>query len=300
MASSAECNFTASFLQDIGLSQLYESRFLSQGFENFIDMVLIDGKDLDILDVTQEHKDKILKAVDDLSVDMVLKAYNLESHTKNFHKQNINTVKDLKNTKIEDSLLEKLDIKSAGHRKRLSICVQLLQANRNRETEISKPQEQLPSLSQATMPSWHPDAVAIGYWNRPSILPKLSHDFLCVKGYLKSGLEDSNESECLEFLVDSASDVVTAREEIIEKLGFNFLQHVESHGVHTIADKPLYSGYIRLGRSAWIKVEVQPEKYESVGSTVMKEFFHFINGNFHQWIPNFHSHITETPPIGRE
>lgn len=59
--ASAESNFAASFLRDIGLSQ-YESRFLLQGFENLIDVVLINVKDLDLIELELEHKDQILKA----------------------------------------------------------------------------------------------------------------------------------------------------------------------------------------------------------------------------------------------
>lgn len=59
--ASADTNFVASFLQDICLSQ-YESRFLSQGFERFIDIALINEQDLDTLDIKQEDKIKIIEA----------------------------------------------------------------------------------------------------------------------------------------------------------------------------------------------------------------------------------------------
>jgi hypothetical protein len=68
---------------------------------------------------------------------------------------------------------------------------------------------------------------------------------------------DLKRSDRLEFLVDSASDVITAREEVITSMGLEFLQTVESHGVHSVANKPLYKGYLQLGKSEWMKVEVR-------------------------------------------
>ncbi|KAK3745070.1 hypothetical protein QZH41_014549 [Actinostola sp. cb2023] len=182
--------------------------------------------------------------VDKLPVRSWLEEYKLKAYEDRILEENIKTIKCLKELKITDSLLDRLDIMVPGHRKRFTTSVQTLQTI----TAVHGEQE--------SRGPFHPDAVAVGYWTRPQCLERLEHDFLCVKGCFKSRIEDDKQSELLEFLLDSASDVVTARREIIEGMGLEYIKDVDSHGVHTVAKKPLYKGQLKLGNSRWIDVEV--------------------------------------------
>lgn len=56
--------------------------------------------------------------------------------------------------------------------------------------------------------------------------------------------------------MDSGSEVsVTATEQLISELKLDYLQNIESRGVHAVADKPTYKGVLRLGKEE-IEVEV--------------------------------------------
>ena len=56
--------------------------------------------------------------------------------------------------------------------------------------------------------------------------------------------------------MDSGSEVsVTATEQLISELKLEYLQNIESRGVHAVADKPTYKGVLKLGKEE-IEVEV--------------------------------------------
>ena len=49
---------------------------------------------------------------------------------------------------------------------------------------------------------------------------------------------------------------MTARKTIIDDLGLEYIQHVDSYGIHTTVKMPIYKGILRLGDSDWLNVEV--------------------------------------------
>ena len=84
-------------------------------------------------------------------------------------------------------------------------------------------------------------------------------------------------------MVDSGSDVVTCRPEVLSRLGVKLLGKIESRGIHATVEKEIYQGYLQLGGQI-IPVEVMPESYESVGNQVMRHFKHYITGDQHYWL----------------
>ncbi len=57
-----------------------------------------------------------------------------------------------------------------------------------------------------------------------------------------------------EFMVDSGSDVVTLREEVLQKLDLQLLGTIQSRGVHSTKQKQLYKAVLKIG-----DVEVETE-----------------------------------------
>ena len=84
-------------------------------------------------------------------------------------------------------------------------------------------------------------------------------------------------------MVDSGSDVVTCRPEMLHKLCARLMGKIESRGIHATVEKEIYRGYLQLGGQV-VPVEVMPESYESIGNSVMKHFKHYITGQSHFWL----------------
>uniref|UniRef100_A0A0L8HQ18 Uncharacterized protein n=1 Tax=Octopus bimaculoides TaxID=37653 RepID=A0A0L8HQ18_OCTBM len=89
--------------------------------------------------------------------------------------------------------------------------------------------------------------------------------------------------ERAEFMVDSGSDVVTLRKDIVEKLDLKELGNVRSKGVHASMHKTLYEAKLKLG-SVELKIEVISEEYNSLGNRVLRCFRHYITGSRHIWL----------------
>jgi hypothetical protein len=56
-------------------------------------------------------------------------------------------------------------------------------------------------------------------------------------------------------MVDTGSEIVTIKTEILEELNLNFVQTVKSKGIHKVEEKPLYRGVLLLGNKE-IEVDV--------------------------------------------
>ena len=66
----------------------------------------------------------------------------------------------------------------------------------------------------------------------------------------------------LEFMVDSGSDVVTARQEILDQLDLELIGTIQSRGVHTTVEKQLYKAILRIGKQ-------EAEIEESLGPFIL-------------------------------
>ncbi|XP_029647267.1 uncharacterized protein LOC115221258 [Octopus sinensis] len=124
--------------------------------------------------------------------------------------------------------------------------------------------------------------VAYGRWMKPKCLVYAKFDFLCIDATVFS-TKHPDRAEELEFMVDSGSDVVTLRKDIVEKLDLKELGHVRSKGVHVSMHKTLYEAKLKLG-SVELKIEVISEEYNSLGNRVFRCFRHYISGSRHIWL----------------
>lgn len=59
----------------------------------------------------------------------------------------------------------------------------------------------------------------------------------------------------LVFMVDSGSDVVTARQEILNRLDLELIGTIQSRGVHTTVEKQLYKAMLVIGNHE-VEIEV--------------------------------------------
>ena len=89
------------------------------------------------------------------------------------------------------------------------------------------------------------NVVAEGYWSRPGPLGTCQHDFLCVDGYLKG--EGEKTSDSITFMVDTGSDVITARPETLKDLELPYKGRVQSRGAHADREMDLYQAILVIG-----------------------------------------------------
>lgn len=110
-------------------------------------------------------------------------------------------------------------------------------------------------------------------------------------------------------MVDSGSDVVTLREEVLDSLDLELIGPINSKGVHASRTKNLYRANMIIGNQS-LEIEVMGESYDSIGSRVIRHFRHYITGNRHIWLKGDYvdptmpssqqSHVGESQPISSE
>ncbi|XP_063971323.1 acidic leucine-rich nuclear phosphoprotein 32 family member E-like [Lytechinus pictus] len=125
--------------------------------------------------------------------------------------------------------------------------------------------------------------LAIGYWGKPPTLEGAKFDFLCIHATLRSLKPDGPTFKEV-FMVDSGSDVVTARQEILNRLDLELIGTIQSRGVHTTVEKQLYKAMLVIGNHE-VEIEIMAEPYESIGNRVMRHFRHVIDSTVHYWLP---------------
>lgn len=98
--------------------------------------------------------------------------------------------------------------------------------------------------------------MAYGYWGKNEAVPTFNTEFLWLdKCFIKSNISGQDPVELLNCIVDTASEVVTIKEDILPLLKLEFIQNIKSKGIHKVEDKPLYRGVLVLG-SREIEIDV--------------------------------------------
>lgn len=98
--------------------------------------------------------------------------------------------------------------------------------------------------------------MAYGYWGKNDVVPTSETDFLWVNNcFIKSNIPGNDPVELFDCMVDTGSEVVTIREDILIHLDLTFLQKINSKGIHKVEEKPLYRGVLVMGRKE-IEVDV--------------------------------------------
>lgn len=251
------------FLNKLNLEK-YCQNFHSHGYETAVDLFCVTDRELEQLQVKDaEERAKILSSARDIDIHWWLVDLGLQQYTVEFRREGIITMEDLKLRRevTTDVFLKDALSMLPGHRKRVK-----REANFLRSHEVSC------------------DEVVAGYWGQPPEMAETSHQFMIVPGYLKSGNgKEALSSDLIQFTVDSGSEVaVTANDHLISNLQLEYLQNIESRGVHAAESKPIYRGVLQLGQEE-VAVEVMPDRFCTVGSPVMKKFRHDIDETTHRW-----------------
>ena len=90
--------------------------------------------------------------------------------------------------------------------------------------------------------------VARGYWGKNDAVPTHTTDFLWVNDcFIKSNIPGHEPVKLLDCLVDTASEVVTVKEDISSELNLAFVKTFLSQGIHNAKEQRLYRGILLLG-----------------------------------------------------
>ncbi len=73
-----------------------------------------------------------------------------------------------------------------------------------------------------------------------------------------------------EFMVDSGSDVVTVREEVLQELDLQLLGTIQSRGVHSTKQKQLYKAVLKIGD---VEVETEVIDFQPLFSSTAYDFW---------------------------
>ncbi|XP_035680373.1 uncharacterized protein LOC118418512 isoform X2 [Branchiostoma floridae] len=262
------------FLQPLGL-ETYVGDFRTRGFTEDPDFQGLTQDDLDSMNITdEEHRDRIVAAAavhevsEEHQVLQFLREHGLEYYFTNFLASEYTDLEAIERMDTGPATFDDLEITLPSHKNRLTKAVNKLR-KRQRVSFVETEAE---------------TAIAYGYWSRPAALEGAICDFLCVKATIKSP-DPNGQSVEREFLVDSGSDVVTIKSEILDQLKLPKKgDPVQSKGVHATVKKQLHSGIMVIG-SEEIHVEViSHDGIESIGCVVMQKFRHFITPDLHIWL----------------
>ncbi|CAL1545198.1 unnamed protein product, partial [Lymnaea stagnalis] len=185
---------------------------------------------------------------------------NLEHYYINFEQNELTDLQKIAQLQLPDeSTYFDLEITMPGHKKRLERAVV--------------------NLKQKLIPE---KPITFGRWGRPSCLPQAKFDFLCVKASIFSHKKPADKV-CIDFMVDSGSDVSTVQEEILMSLDLELLGPIYSCGIHGGNHTNLYKACLKIGDEE-MDIEIMGSNYDSLGSRVVRHFRHVIDGQHHVWL----------------
>ncbi|XP_053402375.1 uncharacterized protein LOC128557872 [Mercenaria mercenaria] len=283
-----------SFLSRLDLAE-HAEMFMTKGFDTEDDLTYLVEEDLDSMYITdQKARQKILQAAPHYkpSKEYILydwlRGKGLDHYFVSFIQSELVDLVDIARLNLPDEqLYDELEITLPGHKRRLERAVRSL---------AKKHKTSLPSFVKCSADVGKPEAgeitpvsslenelpVAYGRWGKPRCLVDAKYDFLILDATVVS-TNDPRDRVHIEFMVDSGSDVVTLRQEVLDTMDLELIGPINSKGVHGSKVKNLYRANILIGNQA-IEIEVMGESYDSIGSRVIRHFRHYINGTSHIWL----------------
>ncbi|XP_063443449.1 uncharacterized protein LOC134723836, partial [Mytilus trossulus] len=222
------------FLGELGLLQYYDM-FVIKGFDSEDDLCYLDGKDLDAMYITDpDHRKHILCSASDFrpseqyKVLDWLKQNGLEHYFQSFIEGDYASLEEIEKLNLPDEeVYDELEITLPGHKRRLERAVNRL---RKRHRPLLPAKTEVP--------------VAFGRWGKPACLEDAKFDFLILDATVIS-TNNAAKFHTFEFMIDSGSDVVTVREEVLKTLDLELLGQIHSKGVHGSKKTNLYKATLR-------------------------------------------------------
>ncbi|KAK2187961.1 hypothetical protein NP493_148g01039 [Ridgeia piscesae] len=255
------------FLDNINMGK-YWGVFKTKGYDREDDVMGLDEDDMDQMGIANEDRNMMLEAAamhrpsEQFGVHCWLLEHGLAYYEENFTANDLTDLRQLAAVELDDSTFTDLEIVIPGHRKRLRRAVaQLRKRRRSEEAE---------------------DPVTEGYWGKPGPLKEATNDFLCVRASVIS-TKPHRQQVALEFMVDSGSDVMTVRKEVLETLDTEFLGTIQSRGIHATRRKQLHRCRLQIG-AVQLETDVIADNYDSIGNDVIRNFRHYISSKRHFWL----------------
>lgn len=278
------------FLSRLGLD-VHFKMFIAKGFDSEDDLPFLNDKDLDCMYISDApDRSKILQAALNFKPSKEFQLYKwlhsigLDHYFINFIQSELVDLMDISRLNLPDeSLYDELEITLPGHKRRLERAAD--QLSKKHYTTFpsvniddgAQPSDVLPFDNYA------PEIpVAFGKWGKPKCLQDAKYDFLIVDATVVSTRDPRDRVE-IEFMVDSGSDVVTIRQEVLDSMDLELIGPIHSKGVHASKVTNIYRANLQVGNE-YVEVEVMGESYDSIGSRVIRHFRHYINGSRHIWL----------------
>lgn len=259
------------FLGRIGMMK-YHDIFQAKGFDLESDVHHLTPEDLEDSLMISSPRDRAFilyhalqyKANPQIQLSDWLHLHDLGHYLESFVRSELVDLRRISQLQLpNEELYDELEIVMPGHRKRLERAVVKLRQEQSRSEE-------------AELPITH------GWWGKPKCLPQAKFDFLCVRAALFSNTERHNKVY-VDFMVDSGSDVSTVQEDTLKQLNLDLLGSVYSCGIHGGNHTNLYRAKLALGTHE-MEIEIMASNYDSLGSRVVRNFRHVIDGNKHIWL----------------
>ncbi|XP_060556254.1 uncharacterized protein LOC132716926 [Ruditapes philippinarum] len=282
------------FLSRLDLAEHVEM-FMAKGFDSEDDLPYLKEEDLDSMYIT-DHKarQKILQAAPHYKPSREyilydwLRGKGLDHYFVSFIQSELIDLVDIARLNLPDEqLYDELEITLPGHKRRLERAVRSLA--KKHKTSLPSFIRYKPDVSRSDSEQSAPITslenelpVAYGRWGKPRCLVDAKYDFLILDATVVS-TNDPRDRVHIEFMVDSGSDVVTLRQEVLDSMDLELIGPINSKGVHGSKVKNLYRANILIGNQL-IEIEVMGESYDSIGSRVIRHFRHYINGARHIWL----------------
>ncbi|XP_031569932.1 uncharacterized protein LOC116304348 isoform X2 [Actinia tenebrosa] len=244
------------------------SAFISLGYDRLQDIVCIKKEDIDAIITNPNVKEKFLRSLyeERVVVSLWLQDLGLSSYQESLFSFGLTNLKSYIN--LSKTSKEISGIASQAHRCRLLRAVQVL-------AECNKSH-----------------VVATGKWDKHEHLAGGRNGyFLCLTAEVyKNNIKDASKTaltdqkRTVKFLVDSGSDVVTLRHDVISELQLDCIGTAKQCGAGgKIIKTPVYYACVNIGGHR-VDVEVVGDVMDSLGTPVLRHFNHFIQDEKHVWL----------------
>ncbi|XP_012940029.1 uncharacterized protein LOC101851277 [Aplysia californica] len=273
------------FLERIGMLK-YQEIFHAKGFDLETDVVHLTCVDLEESLMISSKWDRALiikhaqhyQPSPQLQLNEWLHSNYLDHYFESFVRSELTDLKAIAQLQLpNEELYDELEIVMPGHRKRLERAVRKLWQDQAKSEGAELP-------------------ITQGWWGKPECLPQAKFDFLCVRAALFSGKERQNKVH-VDFMVDSGSDVSTVQEDTLKQLNLELLGSVYSCGIHGGSHTNLYKARLAVGTQE-MDIEIMASNYDSLGSRVVRNFRHVIDGQKHIWLKgNYRDSLPAVLPL---
>ncbi|XP_029182756.2 uncharacterized protein LOC114950779 isoform X2 [Acropora millepora] len=259
------------FLESLGLHEFTPS-FMKHGFDRVQDVLCLDDQDLALVIPDEKKRGNFIKTLrkDPQSVKAWLHSLGLDQYYDLLQASGFTNLAQCSRLSMQS--LHEMQNVLPGHKKRLfNSALRLLESRLN--------------------------VMAEGIWEKHAQLRGGGFGkFLCLTADVfppgdprdhRDKLKEDDfpiPSKNVRFMVDSGSDIVTLSDHVIEELKLPVIGRCQQEVAGgDIRDVSLYSACLGIGKRK-LNITVVPDKINTLGTPVMWQFHHRIDGEKHMWL----------------